>query len=316
VQSQRSHVARTGCVRSGSSECYSTCTSHSYLHVHLLKPLCRLSQLIGSTLALQYLRAGQCLLNAVSFPAHSYCGYVVQNTSHRSARHRSSSTSSSPGSSSARPSRALTSTWVPAPPLRIAFHACAAQGTVVVILGVVGIVAFGSWNSGLIPLADAARLATLWTRAGWLAFFLVAACTLVGVYVFVATLEAVLAARTDLHGVPFAARRRASPARARSWIRRTKDRVDGWGDALGARLETWTADRPDAHVAWTLGIGWACAGGGLAGFTLVFAKASYALNTTFAEVPADHDNAGSHWLPQAARSSRTPRACSRSSSLA
>jgi hypothetical protein len=285
VQSQRSHVARTGCVRSGSSECYYTCTSHSYLHLNLLKPLCRLSQLIGSTLALQYLRAGQYLLNAASFPARSRCDHVAQNTSHLSARHPSSSTSSSPGSSSARPSHALTSTWVPPLLCRISSHACAAQGTVVVILGVVGIVAFGSWNSGLIPLADAARLATLWTRAGWLAFFLVAACTLVGVYIFVATLEAVLAARTDLHGVPFAARRRPSPAHARSWLRRTKDRVDGWGDALGARLETWIADRPDAHVAWTLGIGWACAGGGLAGFTLVFAKASYAHPTTCACAP-------------------------------
>lgn len=39
------------------------------------------------------------------------------------------------------------------------------------------------------------------------------------------------------------------------------------------RLEAWVAPKDDTQVAWTLGIGWACCGGGLAGGTLVFAKA-------------------------------------------
>ena len=40
------------------------------------------------------------------------------------------------------------------------------------------------------------------------------------------------------------------------------------------RLEIWAAPKDDKQVAWTLGIGWACCGGGLAGGCLVFAKAT------------------------------------------
>ena len=41
------------------------------------------------------------------------------------------------------------------------------------------------------------------------------------------------------------------------------------------KLELWTAHHDDKRIAWTLGIGWACCGGGLAGACLVFAKAAY-----------------------------------------
>lgn len=41
------------------------------------------------------------------------------------------------------------------------------------------------------------------------------------------------------------------------------------------KLEMWTAPQDDKQVAWVLGIGWACCGGGLAGGCLVFAKATY-----------------------------------------
>jgi len=43
---------------------------------------------------------------------------------------------------------------------------------------------------------------------------------------------------------------------------------------IAEKLEEWTAEKDDAVIAWTLGIGWACAGGGLAGECLVFAKAA------------------------------------------
>ena len=46
-------------------------------------------------------------------------------------------------------------------------------------------------------------------------------------------------------------------------------------------LESWTAPHDDKRIAWTLGIGWACCGGGLAGGCLVFAKAGYAHITSF-----------------------------------
>ena len=44
---------------------------------------------------------------------------------------------------------------------------------------------------------------------------------------------------------------------------------------IAEKLEEWTARKDDKVIAWTLGIGWACAGGGLAGECLVFAKAAY-----------------------------------------
>lgn len=46
-------------------------------------------------------------------------------------------------------------------------------------------------------------------------------------------------------------------------------------------LEAWTAPKDDKQIAWTLGIGWACCGGGLAGGCLVFAKATYVVETLF-----------------------------------
>ena len=43
---------------------------------------------------------------------------------------------------------------------------------------------------------------------------------------------------------------------------------------IAEKLEEWTAGKDDTVIAWTLGIGWASAGGGLAGECLVFAKAA------------------------------------------
>jgi hypothetical protein len=44
---------------------------------------------------------------------------------------------------------------------------------VIVIAGVIGIVAFGSINSGLDDDTSVARLTRLWRRPGWLGFFFV-----------------------------------------------------------------------------------------------------------------------------------------------
>jgi hypothetical protein len=45
-------------------------------------------------------------------------------------------------------------------------------------------------------------------------------------------------------------------------------------------LEIWAQPKDDKTIAWTLGIGWACCGGGLAGGTLVFAKATCVCHST------------------------------------
>lgn len=92
--------------------------------------------------------------------------------------------------------------------------------------------------------------------------------------IFVSSLDAVLAARMDLTAEPFAgmsARQKPNNAvgvwaKAKAWW----NRAIIW---ISEMLENWTAAKDDKTIAWTLGIGWACCGGGLAGGTLVFAKA-------------------------------------------
>ncbi|KAF5321837.1 hypothetical protein D9619_001866 [Psilocybe cf. subviscida] len=175
-------------------------------------------------------------------------------------------------------------------------------GTVVVILGVVGIVAFGSINSGLSAATDVAHITSLWRRSGWLTYFFAMSVALLFVLIFTYRLDYVLAQRTDLNGpasaapqanfsglptsmgaagsAGFAGRRR------KNWLgkilgvfvmlKSAWDATIGW---VTDRLEAWAAPKDDTQVAWTLGIGWACCGGGLAGGTLVFAKAIVKLLT-------------------------------------
>jgi len=114
--------------------------------------------------------------------------------------------------------------------------------------------------------------------------------------IFTTRLDAVLAARTELAAVPFSASRPPviqgsglpvpnSPLTIgvgrRSWFRRIcgfflafKYAWDAIMTFVTDRLEIWVAPKDDKQVAWTLGIGWACCGGGLAGGCLVFAKAT------------------------------------------
>ncbi|KAJ3568391.1 hypothetical protein NP233_g5744 [Leucocoprinus birnbaumii] len=157
-------------------------------------------------------------------------------------------------------------------------------GTIVVILGVIGIVAFGSINSGLAAETDVVRLTYLWRRGGWLGYFFVMSFALGLLLLFTSCLDAILAARADIQALPFSginSRPKTSQnggwfqklgklGQALIWLRKTWDSLVGRTTEL---LETWSAPKDDKQVAWTLGIGWACCGGGLAGGTLVFAKA-------------------------------------------
>jgi magnesium transporter len=157
-------------------------------------------------------------------------------------------------------------------PLCYQFSLHVFKGTIIVIVGVIGIVAFGSINSGLDTSTSVDRLTYLWRRPGWLGFFFVVSISLILVYLFVSTLDAVLAARSDLSAAPFAGRRRGpTPATP---FGKVKGQWDAMHAGIAERLEAWTAAKDDKLIAWTLGIGWACCGGGLAGGTLVFAKAS------------------------------------------
>ena len=155
-----------------------------------------------------------------------------------------------------------------------------------------GIVAFGSINSGLATETDVAHITSLWRRGGWLGFFFVMSFVLFGLLIFCYQLDTVLTSRSDLSTAPFSAARQTNgplpPPNAHSAsrnsgvatsIKSTASRVAvGWVRMIiwvTDRLEVWAAPKDDKQVAWTLGIGWACCGGGLAGLCLVFAKAVY-----------------------------------------
>ncbi|CAE6419790.1 unnamed protein product [Rhizoctonia solani] len=145
-------------------------------------------------------------------------------------------------------------------------------GTVVVVLGVCGIVAFGSINSGVETEMDIVRLSALWSRGGWLLFFILMSTALTIVFFCTSILDAVLAARSDLSALPAGAAASRQPVPT-TVVGKARVKCISWESGLRDLLERWTASRDDNMLAWTLGIGWACVGGGLAGGCLVFAKA-------------------------------------------
>ncbi|TFK25670.1 hypothetical protein FA15DRAFT_638875 [Coprinopsis marcescibilis] len=162
-------------------------------------------------------------------------------------------------------------------------------GTVVVVLGVIGIVAFGSINSGLSQETDATHLSALWKRGGWLGYFFAMGGALYLLVICTSCLDNVLAARGELEGRPATGARPtfglAAPTRSRGGFVtravsffRTLNAMWNWGISwLTDIIEHWASPKDDKLIAWTLGIGWACGGGGLAGACLVFAKATVKL---------------------------------------
>lgn len=160
------------------------------------------------------------------------------------------------------------------------------------IFGVIGIVAFGSINSGLAQETDAERLTYLWRRGGWLGFFFLMSISLVSTYIFTNELDAVLAARADLSAEPFSSisAKRRLPENV-GLITKMKFHIESGLLWVKQKLEGWTASRDDTQIAWTLGIGWACCGGGLAGMCLVFAKAGVKLISG----AVSHENTGNQF---------------------
>lgn len=165
-------------------------------------------------------------------------------------------------------------------------------GTMTVVLGVIGIVAFGAVNSGLSTETDVNHLTALWRRGGWLGFFLCMSIALILVLIFTNSLDDVLAARSDLDSEPFAGMSARRPRdSSTTYLGKVKNSWNAWILWIKEKLETWTAPQDDKQVAWVLGIGWACCGGGLAGGCLVFAKATVKLLTG----SLSHENPGNQF---------------------
>jgi hypothetical protein len=158
------------------------------------------------------------------------------------------------------------------------------QGTIVVVVGVVGIVAFGSINSGFTSETDVTRITYLWRRGGWLGFFFCMSIALGVVGIGVVQLDAILAERGEdevvlsdgdlpLGMLSGGGRGRQTP-KADTFLKKVTAAWTGTMAWVKEKLDRWAASRDDKQIAWTLGIGWACLGGGLAGGCLVFAKAT------------------------------------------
>ncbi|KAG6334250.1 hypothetical protein ID866_4841 [Astraeus odoratus] len=166
------------------------------------------------------------------------------------------------------------------------------HGTIIVVVGVIGIVAFGNINSGLSSETNVEHLTALWRRGGWLAFFFCMSLALFLLLIFTSSLDAVLAARSDLNSEPFSGMTaRRPPIRRTTFLGKIQDTWSWSMIWVKEKLEAWTAPQDDKRVAWVLGIGWACCGGGLAGGCLVFAKATVKLLTG----SLSHENPGNQF---------------------
>ncbi len=161
-------------------------------------------------------------------------------------------------------------------------------------MGVAGIVAFGSINSGLTNEMDVVHLTYLWRRLGWLGYFFAMTAALLLLLLFTSRLDLILTTRSDISASPLvrpAARtaallpepntsmalghgNRSSWQKVMALFAFIKSFWDRMINFVTENLELWAAPKDDKQIAWTLGIGWACCGGGLAGGCLVFAKAT------------------------------------------
>lgn len=127
------------------------------------------------------------------------------------------------------------------------------------------------------------------------------AIALLGVLKFTFSLDAVLVARSDINSEPFTGMsERRSPSPSTTFLGKAKNTYESFSLWIKEKLEIWTAPKGDRQVAWILGIGWACCGGGLAGGCLVFAKATYvpAIRITSRSSSV---HAVSNYLPEACR---------------
>jgi len=131
---------------------------------------------------------------------------------------------------------------------------------------------------------DVVHMIYLWQRGGWLGYFFVMSFALGLLLMFTSCLDAILVTRADIQALPFSGvNSRQNAVESGGWLKNLGKVGQGllwlritWDNLIGKvmdLLETWSAPKDDKQVAWTLGIGWACCGGGLAGGTLVFAKA-------------------------------------------
>ena len=141
---------------------------------------------------------------------------------------------------------------------------------------------------------DVVHLTYLWRRLGWLGYFFAMTAVLLVLLILISRLDLILTTRGDIsapslvgppngaaNGLPEPNTSLTLGQGNKSFFNRVLQFFSfikaAWEKMITfvtKHLEAWAAPRDDKYIAWTLGIGWACCGGGLAGGCLVFAKAT------------------------------------------
>ncbi|RSH94093.1 hypothetical protein EHS25_006747 [Saitozyma podzolica] len=156
------------------------------------------------------------------------------------------------------------------------------RGTAVIVLGVILILVFSSINHGLSQSLSVSRLNSLWTRGSWLAYFAFLVAFTASTYLVSHLLKRLVSSRASFSPLPsptieLAPSRPKPPHPIIAFYRKV---VEAWNKFEGIalkRIEIILARADDARVIWLQGIGWAVAGGSLAGLCLVFTKAAVKL---------------------------------------
>lgn len=156
---------------------------------------------------------------------------------------------------------------------------------------------------------DIARLSSLWSRGNWILYFIFWSVSLALLYVFASQLEFILNSRSDISSEPFAGLGGRTPSNAvpisgLGWRKRFISTYRGVLSWVREKLELWTMTKDDKTLAWTLGIGWACCGGGLAGGCLVFAKAWCVHKLVFGSIRETSSSTSPQSLPSYSSPSR------------
>lgn len=187
-------------------------------------------------------------------------------------------------------------------------------GTVVIILGVVGVVVFSNIRKET-PAIDAesnlslSLLKTIWGRADWIAYLAMLEVATVALWwlsriVFEVCQARVLDERgdadrdrddADLNAMVGGGggRRVANPYEGEGWVGRAKSWRDAWHKAQGSAragvkraVQRWSEPRPDASIRQLSAFCWAVTSGLLSGQTLILAKSGVKVRSVMA-APTD-----------------------------
>ena len=139
---------------------------------------------------------------------------------------------------------------------------------------------FSSINHGLSQSISIPTLNELWTRPAWLVYFSFLITFTAVTYLVSHLLASLLASRASFSPLPSPttelpiASRQKPPNVVKGQVMRIRRSLKAIESRFSKFLERFFTRTGDARIIWLQGIGWAVAGGSLAGVCLVFTKAT------------------------------------------